>query len=52
MDSELKELLRPTEPNRVIDLVEQAGLDISDWANFKGDSPRWNPKYCYDRFFT
>ena len=42
--------LRPTAQNRVIDLVESAGLDISDWSNFKGgaDKAASNPKYCYE----
>lgn len=51
MDSELRELLKPTQPKRVMDLVEQAGLNISDWANFKGKSPASNPKYCYEWCF-
>ena len=51
MDSELKELLRPTEANRIMDLVEAAGLDISDWANYEGKNPATNPNYCYEWCF-
>ncbi len=45
------ERLRPTEKLKVIDLVEQAGVDVSDWANFNGKHPATNPKYCYDWAF-
>ncbi|TXH73223.1 MAG: HNH endonuclease [Lysobacteraceae bacterium] len=44
--------IRPTERRRVIDLVREAGLDVSDWADFKGDNPAENPKYCYEWAFT
>lgn len=30
-----------------MDLAKQAGLDVSDWANYKGN-PASNPKYCYE----
>lgn len=46
--------LRPTEKRRVIDLVKDAGLDVSDWANFSR-GPNWaaaNPKYCYEWSFV
>lgn len=46
--------LNPTEKIRVIDLVKEAGLDVSDWANFKR-GPKWaaaNPKYCYEWSFV
>jgi 5-methylcytosine-specific restriction protein A len=42
--------LEPTRTQRVIDLVRQAGLDVSDWSNYEhGESnPGANPKYCYE----
>jgi 5-methylcytosine-specific restriction enzyme A len=47
------EQLRPLHGNRVIDLVERAGINISDWANFAGGADRAasNPKYCYEWSF-
>lgn len=51
MDSNL-EALRPTERLLVMDLVQQAGLDVSDWANYKGAHPASNPKYCYEWVFA
>jgi 5-methylcytosine-specific restriction protein A len=46
--------MRPTRSNRVIDLVEQAGLDVSDWGNFKGgpEKASANPRYCYEWSFV
>lgn len=45
---ELPPELKPTQIRRVMDLAEQAGLDVSDWAtNFSG-IPASNPKYCYE----
>lgn len=51
--TELAEL-RPTQHHRMIDLVSEAGLDISDWTNFKGGAARAgnNPKYCYEWAFV
>ena len=48
----LKEL-KPTKKERVIDLVEKAGFDISDWFNYsKGkENPGANPRYCYEWAF-
>ncbi len=39
---------------RVIDLVEEAGHDISDWGNFRGGPAKAsvNPRYCYEWAFT
>ena len=47
--------LMPTERHFVMDLLEQAGLDISPWY-VTGDgksvkTPRANPAYCYDWAF-
>lgn len=46
--------LKPTGRARVIDLVSQAGLDVSGWAKFKGGAKRAasNPKYCYEWAFV
>ncbi len=44
--------LQPTERLRVYDLVREAGLDVSDWSNYKlSDAPAKNPKYCYEWSF-
>lgn len=51
MSNALLHTLRPTEPKRVIDLVEAAGHDVSDWAHFGGAHPASNPKYCYEWCF-
>lgn len=45
--------LRPTEKINLINLVQAAGIDISDWANY-GDGnkpPSQNPRYCYEWSF-
>jgi 5-methylcytosine-specific restriction protein A len=46
--------IKPTTPRRIIDLVEDAGIDISDWRNIKGGKERAavNPKYCYEWSFV
>ena len=49
----LKDDLKPTTKNRVIDLVESAGVDVSEWGKF-ARGPKWaaaNPKYCYEWSF-
>ena len=43
--------LRPTGKPNVIDLVRQAGFDVSDWGNYQG-APGANPKYCYEWCFS
>lgn len=45
--------LRPKEKPNVIELVEAAGLDVSDWSKFKGGPKKAsvNPKYCYEWCF-
>ena len=40
--------IRPTRPARLIDLVRDAEVDVSDWGNFKGANAASNPKYCYE----
>jgi 5-methylcytosine-specific restriction protein A len=32
--------LKPTSHRKIIELVEEAGIDVSDWANFKGDAEK------------
>lgn len=46
----LADLLLPNSKPRMLDLVERAGFDVSDWANFKGGPAKAgsNPKYCYE----
>lgn len=46
--------LQPTEQHRVMDLVKEAGIDVSQWSNFKGGAARAaaNPKFCYEWAFT
>ena len=46
----MKEDLQPTQHERVIDLVQKAGIDISSWGDFKGgkEHAASNPKYCYE----
>jgi putative restriction endonuclease len=45
--------LKPMRKHRVIDLVADAGFDVSDWANFEGGPLKAgaNPKYCYEWSF-
>ena len=42
--------LMPRQKLLVFDLVEEAGLDMTDWVRSSNDSrgPKANPKYCYD----
>ena len=43
--------LKPTAKPLVIDLVKEAGIDVSEWSDFKGSNPAMNPKYCYNWSF-
>lgn len=45
------EELKPSSKQLVYDLVTEAGVDTSDWANFDGEHPSSNPKYCYEWAF-
>jgi 5-methylcytosine-specific restriction enzyme A len=50
------EQLRPTSKPRMMDLVEQAGIDITPWG-FRADGtavdvPAANPAYCYEWCFS
>ena len=46
--------LRPTEKCRVMDLVQDAGVDVAGWSRFKGgrEGAAANPKYCYEWAFV
>lgn len=46
--------LKPRNKPRVMDLIEAAGIDVSDWENFKGGKRKasTNPKYCYSWSFS
>ena len=42
----------PTDRLLVYDLVKEAGLDVSEWSNYKrSNQPASNPKYCYEWAF-
>jgi 5-methylcytosine-specific restriction protein A len=43
--------LKPTKKLLVMDLLHEAGFDVSDWSNYNGKSPAANPKYCYNWSF-
>ncbi|WP_189613360.1 HNH endonuclease [Saccharospirillum salsuginis] len=46
--------IKPSSHNRVYDLVRDAGIDVSDWEESKGNasSAASNPKYCYNWSFV
>lgn len=50
--SELEKIL-PTSRHRVMDLVKEAGIDVSNWTQGKGGTARAasNPKFCYEWAF-
>lgn len=43
--------LKPLRKSSVMDLLAEAGFDVSDWKNVKGQPPSRNPKYCYNWSF-
>jgi 5-methylcytosine-specific restriction enzyme A len=43
--------LKPLRKSSVMDLLAEAGFDVSDWYNVKGQPPSRNPKYCYNWSF-
>jgi len=45
--------LRPIAHKKVIELVREAGIDVSAWSKFAGGRRRaaMNPKYCYEWAF-
>ncbi len=49
----IKDDLKPTKKYRVMDLVQDAGVDVSDWGQY-ARGVKWaaaNPKYCYEWSF-
>jgi hypothetical protein len=46
MDSQDKTALRPTRLERIYDVVQAAGIDVSAWHKGKGDYAS-NPSFCY-----
>jgi 5-methylcytosine-specific restriction enzyme A len=47
------EEIRPLTRERMYDLVKAAGLDVSDWANYRRPAyPARNPRYCYEWSFA
>jgi len=43
--------LKPVKKHLVMNLLQSAGFDVSDWSNYKGRNPATNPKYCYNWSF-
>lgn len=46
--------LLPQKHERVMDVVAEAGIDVSDWSNYADgkDNPSANPRYCYSWCFV
>jgi 5-methylcytosine-specific restriction protein A len=46
--------IKPTELPLLMNLVKKAGVDVSDWKNFRGGEERaaTNPSYCYKWSFV
>lgn len=46
--------LKPSRKDLVFDLVEEAGLDVTDWRESSNDprGAKANPKYCYEWAFV
>jgi putative restriction endonuclease len=51
--TEIQTELLPLSKPRLIDLVEKAGFDVSDWSNYANGArnPGANPRYCYEWCF-
>jgi 5-methylcytosine-specific restriction enzyme A len=49
-----KSEIKPSVRHRIYDLVREAGVDVSDWSNFRGGAERAasNPRYCYNWSFV
>ena len=45
------ENIKPVQRQRVMDLVAQAGIDVSDWSRDFSRAPSTNPKFCYNWSF-
>lgn len=48
------ESIRPSRKDLVFDLVQEAGIDVSDWISSSNDQRGYkaNPKYCYEWSFV
>ena len=46
--------IKPNKQHRVMDLAREAGIDVSNWKNYKNgaNNPAANPKYCYEWAFV
>lgn len=45
--------MRPRKKDKVFDLVEEAGFDVTDWVNTaRRCAVKANPKYCYEWSFV
>lgn len=46
--------IQPSQHLLVMDLVREAGVDVSDWPNYAdgGRGPAANPRYCYEWAFV
>ena len=43
--------LKPTKKLLVMNLLAEAGVDVSQWKHYNGSNPAANPKYCYNWSF-
>jgi hypothetical protein len=43
--------LKPTKKLLVMDLLKEAGVDVSQWKEYRERHPAANPKYCYNWSF-
>jgi 5-methylcytosine-specific restriction enzyme A len=43
--------LKPKQKLRIMDLLADAGIDVSHWKDYRGKHPAANPKYCYNWSF-
>ncbi len=50
MDS-VKNAIRPKTLARVIDLVAEAGVDVTHWSKYSGQHASQNPRHCYEWAF-
>jgi len=53
LTTDVRDQINPQTKGRVYDLVGAAGLDVSDWSNYKqgAKNPAANPRYCYEWSF-
>src|SRR5665213_2071809 len=44
--------VRPLRKRRIMDLVEQTGIDVAPWSeDFRGTNPASNPHFCHNWSF-